>query len=60
MSDPKREYERGYHDALEEKSYSDGFDGFTTLITCGFFGGPRENAGDYREGFHDGREDRKR
>lgn len=60
MADSRREYERGYHDGREGKSYNDGFDAGTALTTLGMAGGPRENAKDYGQGYKDGKEDRKR
>ena len=61
MADSKqREYQRGYNDGREGKSFKDGSDAGTALITAGLAGGPRENANEYKEGFRDGREDKSR
>ena len=55
-----REYVRGYEDAKDGKPSNDGSDAGTALITLGFFGGPRPEADSYRQGYHDGKEDRRR
>lgn len=61
MADSKQhEYQRGYHDGKEGKSFNDGSDAGAALITVGMAGAPRENANDYKQGFRDGKEDKSR
>lgn len=60
MSSPQREYERGYHNSLEGKSYNDGSNGLLAILTLGLDGDKREHSDSYAEGFRDGKEDRNR
>jgi hypothetical protein len=59
MGSKRHEYEKGYHDGREAKPYDDGFRAGIALATLGLAGAPRENADDYKEGYKDGRDDRK-
>lgn len=60
MASSQREYERGYHDGREGKSFNDGSELVLALMTLGFAGESRENSKDYKEGFREGREDKNR
>lgn len=63
--DPKtrqemREYQRGYEDGKEGERFDNGSLMLVALFTLGLDGGPREGSAAYRDGYVDGREDRKK
>ena len=65
LMDPKtrqemREYQRGYETGKQGERFDNGSQPLVALFTLGLCGGARENTDAYRDGFKDGREDRKR
>ena len=58
MSDSKRDYERGYHDAREgkENKGSVGLRAFGAILP----GKNSADSADYQKGYHEGKEDRER
>lgn len=63
--DPKtrqeiREYQRGYEAGKSGEGFDDGFQPLVSLFTLGLGGGARTGASAYRDGFADGRDDRRR
>lgn len=63
--DPKtrqelREYHRGYEDGKQGEGFDNGSQSLVALFTLGIGGGPRPGADAYRDGYGDGREDRKK